>query len=91
MATAHTQAYEHYPSTDTPNTSATIPTDSNSTPEGQGSPPGPLRGKGLEALGIIAAVLSALGLLTTIFGIHLTPSKAAIITGTVAMTLACLL
>ena len=87
MATAHTQADEHQPGAETTNSSATTWTDSNPPSEGQGPAHSPLEGRGLEAVSIITAALSAVGLLTIIFGVHLTPSNTVILTGTAVMSL----
>ena len=65
--------------------------ESNLPHEGRTPTHSPLEDRGLEAVSIIAAALSAVGLLTIIFGVHLTPSSTAILAGAVVMTLACLL
>lgn len=91
MATANTQADEHQPSEEKPSSSATSSHDSNPPHEGRGPIHNLPEGKGTETVSIIAAALSAVGLLTIILGADLTPSNAAILAGTVVMTLACLL
>ena len=91
MATANTQADERQPGAETPSNSAISSMESNPPHERRGPTHSPLEDRGLEAVSIIAAALSAVGLLTIIFGVHLTPSNIAILAGAVVMTLACLL
>ena len=95
MAKANTQADECQPSAETPSSSAASSMESNPPHEGRGPTHSPPEGRGPEAVSVVVAVvaaaLTAVGLLTIIFGVHLTPSNTAILAGAVVMALACLL